>query len=153
MTIYRVNQYNAQPVFFVPDQATASTVLEGLPFTVKVGTQADAAVFLQTAQAQALEQCKDRFSICVTEIVGGNTLWRALAATDPNETTCQVFNTFTGTYAPYPTVTAAQQANMILQQQLLASFGMDSLLPVDSLPLPPPATAPVTVDTPPGATA
>jgi hypothetical protein len=141
MSIYQVNQYGSRAsVFFVPDQATADTAPQGNPLiaSVKIGTQQDAQTFLQAYQAQIIEQEAARFSIAANFSDGnGNTVWRALNSNDPDNTVCQVFNTFTGGYTEYQTVTEAKAAEVVIQQQFLKNVRLDAPVEVSAFPAAP----------------
>lgn len=136
MSIYQVNQWNAAPIFFVPDQAAADMAEPNNPNigSIKIGTMQDAQAELQTIQEQVLVQESVRFSICANFQVPGGVEWRELQDTDPEDTVCQVFSTFTGQYTKYPSVTSAKAANAALQQQFLQSVGLGSVVEVQTLP-------------------
>lgn len=132
--IYQVNQFNSEPIYFA-DSATIETAPIGI--TTRVGTQTDAENLLTQTQSQVLIQEAIRFSICANFEVPGGVVWRNLEPTDPDNTVCQVFNTFTGTYTEYQTVTEANAANKALQQEFLSSVNLDSIKVLDAWPEPP----------------
>lgn len=137
MSIYQVNQVNAAPIFYVEDQATADSVATDNVFVggVFVGTLQDAEAALKQTQQQFLVQEAERFSICANFYDGaGNTVWRALEPTDPEDTVCQVFNTFTGGYTEYQTVAEAKAANRAVQEEFLANAGLGSVVTLDAIP-------------------
>ena len=137
MTIFQVNGYNNQSTFYV-DQATydanSATFKGG---TLVVGTQADADAKLATLQASVLAYEAVRFSMCATFVNGNDSVWREVVSTDPEDTVCQVFNTFTGQYTSYPNQTEAKAANAALQAQFLDSIGLGAVTSPSALPVPP----------------
>jgi hypothetical protein len=137
MTIYQVNGYNQPPTFYVPDQDTANTAAPNAMYTVIIGTQQDAQNALTTLQSEVLQKEAMRFSICATFIEDTHTTWRAVQDSDPEDTICQVFNMSTGQYTQCSTKTEANTVNAQIQQQFLASIGLDTVKEVTQLPVPP----------------
>jgi hypothetical protein len=122
MTIYRVNGYNLLPTYF--DESTNPNAKE------------DAELFLAQKQIEILENEAVRFSICATFINGNDTTWREVQESDPENTICQVFDTFTGEYTQVNSKTEAYALNEQKKQNFLAMFGLDKLVEVDEIPKP-----------------
>ena len=76
-----------------------------------------------------------RFSICATFVNGNDTTWREVTAEDPEDTICQVFDTFTGTYTECANKTEAFALNAQKQQNFLASIGLDSIVELNEMPI------------------
>lgn len=118
--IYQVNGYNVAPTYF--DEATNNNA------------KADAEALLTQKQQDVLAYEALRFSICATFVNGNDTTWRAVEESDPENTTCQVFDTFTGKYVECSSKTEAYNLNRQKQQQFLESVGLDKVYEVDSIP-------------------
>ena len=139
MTIYQVTGISGLPDFFVPDQATADTAGVNNPNigSATIGTEADAQTKLAQNQTEFLAQNAVRFSICLEVVDGNDTTWREALDTDADIGIYKVFNTFTGQYTEYPTLTQAKAANESLKQEVLVSVGLGAVTKVDALPKPP----------------
>lgn len=131
--IYKVNGYNTQTTYFV-DQATFEQNPAYTLGTLIVGTQADAEILLSQTQQTVLNNETVRFSICATFVNGNDTTWREVLESDPEETICQVFDTFTGSYTQCANKTEAFALNEQKKQNFLASVGLDSVIELDALP-------------------
>ena len=118
--IYQVNGYNTEPTYF--DDSKIATA------------QADAQSLLVKNQQEALIQNAVRFSICATFIDGNNTVWREVQESDPDDTICQVLDTFTGTYTQVNSKTEAYALNEQKKQAFLASVKLDKVYEVDVMP-------------------
>lgn len=112
--IYQVNGYNVEP-----------TYLEN---------KADAEALLVQKQADVLSYEAVRFSICATFVNGNDTIWREIQESDPEDTICQVFDTFTGTYTQCTNKTEAYALNTQKQQAFLASVGLDKVIELTEMP-------------------
>jgi PPE-repeat protein len=149
--IYQLNGYNVPATYYVADQATldaANAVNPNLKYVI--GTQADAQTALTQKQADVLAYEAVRFSVCATFVDGNNSTWREVQSTDPEDTVCQVFNTYTGQYTQYPNKTEANATNSAIQLQFLTESGLDKLVEladVTALPKPLPATQPKSTGT------
>ena len=136
MTIYQVSNMNGLADYFVPDQATADSADAAIIDSVKVGTQADAEAKLEQNKTEFLAANSVRFSICLEAIEGNGVVWREYIDTDPDAGTYQVFNTFTGQYTSYPSLSLAKEANEALKQELIIAVGLGSVVTVEALPQP-----------------
>ena len=94
--------------------------------------EAEALLLQNQKDALAIESV--RFSICATFVNGNDTTWREVTIEDPEETICQVFDTFTGTYTQCANKTEAFALNEQKKQAFLASVGLDKVYEVDSMP-------------------
>ena len=119
--IYQVNGYNVEPTFF--DEAINSNA------------KVDAETFLAQKQADVLAYEAVRFSVCATFINGNDTIWREVQDSDPEDTVCQVFDTFTGTYIEATNKTEAAALNEQKKQEFLASVGLDKIIELTEMPL------------------
>ena len=119
--IYQVNGYNVEPTFF--DEAINSNA------------KVDAETFLAQKQADVLAYEAVRFSVCATFINGNDTIWREVQDSDPEDTVCQVFDTFTGTYIEATSKTEAAALNEQKKQEFLASVGLDKIIELTEMPL------------------
>jgi len=131
--IYKVNGYNTQPKYFV-DQTTFEQNPNYTLGTLVVGTQSDAEALLSQTQADVLSYEAVRFSVCATFVNGNDTTWREVIESDPEETICQVFDTFTGSYTECSNKTEAFALNEQKKQNFLASVGLDIVVELESLP-------------------
>ena len=120
--IYMVNGYNVGPTYF--DETT------------NPNAKADAEALLVQKQQDVLAYEAIRFSICATFVDGNNTIWREIQDSDPEDTICQVFNTFKGQYTEYPNKTTANAANVVIKQQFLVSAGLDKIIELTEIPKP-----------------
>lgn len=118
--IYQVNQWNDKPQYF--DEAT------------NPNAKADADALLVTTQADVLVKEAVRFSVCATFVNGNDTTWREVQDSDPEETICQVFDTFTGTYTQCANKTEAFALNEQKKQAFLASVGLDKVIELTEMP-------------------
>ena len=132
--IYQVNGYNNKPTFYV-DQATHDANPNFSGGTLVVGTQADAQNVLSELQQKVLAYEAVRFSICATFVNGNDTTWREIQESDPEDTICQVFDTFTGQYTQCSNKTEAFALNKQKQQNFLASIGLDSIVELNEMPI------------------
>jgi hypothetical protein len=142
--IYKVNGYNSNPIYVVENQATfdsAKTINPDLE--IVIGSQNDAQTLLEKKQEQVLIDEAVRFSICATFVNGNDTTWREVQDSDPEDTICQVFNTYTGIYTQYANKTEAIAANEQLKKEFLPSVRLDKLIELNSTDdLPRPVTQP-----------
>lgn len=120
--IYQVNQWNANPVYF--DEST------------NANAKADADALLAQTQQDVLAQESVRFSVCATFVNGNDVVWRNVEETDPEETTCKVFDTFTGQYTEVANKTDAYALNAQKQQEFLAVAGLDQVIELEEMPAP-----------------
>lgn len=120
--IYQVNGYNVEPTYF--DEATNSNA------------KAEAEALLAQKQVDVLAYEAVRFSICATFVNGNDTTWRTIEDSDPEDTICQVFDTFTGTYTQVNNKTEAHALNAQKQQAFLASVGLDKVIELAEIPKP-----------------
>lgn len=118
--IYQVNGYNTESIYF--DEATNSNA------------KTDAELFLAQKQVDVLAYEAVRFSICSTFVDGNNTTWREIQDSDPEDTICQVFDTFTGQYTQVSNKTEAYALNEEKKQQFLASIGLDKVIELTEMP-------------------
>lgn len=134
--MYRVNDFENEATYFVQDQATADE-LNSNPFISNkcfVGGKQDAEALLAQNQQRALQQEADRFSISASFINGDKVDWRVLEASDPEDTVCQVFDTFAGQYIQCANKTEAYALNEAKKQQFLANIGLDKVIELDVAP-------------------
>jgi hypothetical protein len=120
--IYIVNGYNVEPTYF--DEATNHNA------------KADAEALLAQKQQDVLAYEAVRFSICATFVDGNNTTWREIQEADPENTVCQVFDTFTGQYTQVSSKTEAYALNAQKQQAFLAYAGLDKIGEIAVMPAP-----------------
>lgn len=131
--IYKVNGYNTQETYF--DETT------------NANAKADAEALLAQKQTDVLAYEAVRFSICATFINGNDTTWREVQESDPEDTICQVFDTFTGAYTQCSNKTEAHALNAEKQQAFLASVGLDKVYELEAMPGTPTQPQPVTEGT------
>lgn len=134
--IYFVNGYNVNPTFFV-EQSVYDANPNYEMGTLIVGTQADAEALLRQKQQDVLAYEAVRFSVCATFVNGNDTTWREVQESDPENTICQVFDTYTGTYTQCANKTEAFALNEQKKQEFLASVGLDAIQEIAELPKPP----------------
>lgn len=134
--IYFVNGYNEKPTYFVEQSVFDENPNYELG-TLVVGTKTDAQAFLAQKQVDVLESEAVRFSICVTFVNGNDTTWREVQDSDPEDTICQVFDTYTGTYTECSNKTQAYALNEQKKQEFLASVYLDTVQETNELPKPP----------------
>lgn len=118
--IYMVNGHNTKPTYF--DEATNSNA------------KADAELFLTQKQKDVLTYEAVRFSICATFVNGNDTTWREIQESDPEDTVCQVFDTFAGSYIQVATKTEAYALNEQKKQEFLVSCGLDKIFELAEIP-------------------
>ena len=115
--IYQVYGFNVEPTYF--DDAT------------NANAKTDAETLLAQKQKDVLAYEAIRFSICATFVDGNNTTWREIKDTDPEDTICQVFDTFTGSYTQVSNKTEAYALNEQKKQNFLLSVGLDKVYEAD----------------------
>jgi hypothetical protein len=124
--IYQVNGYNSEPTYF--DELD------------NPNAKSDAEALLAQKQIDVLAYEAVRFSICATFVNGNDTTWREVQESDPEDTVCQVFDTFTGQYTECPNKTEAYALNEQKKKQFLEIAGLDKVYekvaPNPSLPQP-----------------
>ena len=120
--IYQVNGYNTQPTYF--DE------------TNNANAKVDAEALLSQKQIDVLAYETIRFSVCATFVEGNNTTWREVQESDPEDTICQVFDTFTGTYIECANKTEAFVLNEQKKQEFLTSIGLDKIIELTEMPVP-----------------
>ena len=120
--IYKVNGYNVEPTYF--DEATNENA------------KAEAEALLIQKQADVLVFEANRFSICATFVNGNDTTWREIQESDPEDTICQVFDTFAGCYTECPNKTEAHALNEQKKQEFLASLNLDKVYELTEMPVP-----------------
>jgi hypothetical protein len=118
--IYIVNGYNVEPTYF--DEAT------------NPNAKAEAEALLLQKQQDVLAYEAGRFSVCATFVNGNDTIWREVQESDPEDTACQVFDTFTGQYTQCANKTEAYALNEQKKQQFLASINLDKLGEMAEMP-------------------
>lgn len=118
--IYKVNGYNTEPTYF--DEATSANA------------KADAESLLAQKQQDVLTAESVRFSVCATFVNGNDTTWREVQEADPEETICQVFDTFTGQYTECANKTEAFALNEQKKLNFLASVGLDKVEELTEMP-------------------
>ena len=117
--IYKVNGYNTEPTYF--DEAN------------DVDAKAAAEALLAQTQQDVLSIESIRFSICATFVNGNDTTWREVLESDPEDTICQVFDTFTGSYTQVNSKTEANELNEQKKQEFLASCRLDKVYEVTEI--------------------
>lgn len=118
--IYQVYGYNVEPIYFDDiSNPNAKTEAEEL---------------LAQKQKEVLTAEAVRFSICATFVNGNDTTWREIQEFDPEDTICQVFDTFTGTYTQVNSKTEAYALNKIKQANFLASIKLDKVYELEAMP-------------------
>lgn len=131
--IYKVNGYNTDATYF--DEAN------------NPNAKADADALLAQKQQDVLAYEAVRFSVCATFVNGNDTTWREVQESDPEDTICQVFDTFTGTYTQCANKTEAFALNAQKQQDFLASVGLDKVYELEQMPGTPTQQQPLTEGT------
>lgn len=119
--IYKVFGYNAEPTYF--DEAT------------NPNAKVEAEALLMQTQKQAILAEAARFSICATFVDGNNTVWREVLDSDPEDTICQVFDTFTGQYTECANKTEAYELNKRKEEAFLAASFLDKVYEVQTIPI------------------
>jgi hypothetical protein len=114
--IYKVHAFNANPVYF--DESTNPNALS------------DAEALLVENRAYALTHEATRFSICAEFTDGNNITWREIREADPENTICQVFDSFTGTYIKTETKSEAYTLNENMKQKFLEHISLDKIFEV-----------------------
>lgn len=118
--IYKVSGYNTDATYF--DEAT------------NPNAKAEAEALLAQKQTDVLAYEAVRFSVCATFVNGNDTTWREVQEADPEDTICQVFDTFTGTYTQCANKTEAFALNAQKQQDFLASVQLDKIEELTEMP-------------------
>lgn len=133
--IYKVNGYNNLPTYYVEQSVfdANSTYEFG---TLIVGNKQDADAKLSELKKTVLEYEAVRFSVCATFVNGNDTTWREIQESDPEDTICKVFDTFTGQYTECATKTEALALNEQKKQSFLTSCGLDKVYELETLPTP-----------------
>ena len=131
--IYQVNGYNVEPTYF--DEATNSNA------------KMDADAFLAQKQVDVLAYEAVRFSVCATFVNGNDTTWREVQDSDPEDTICQVFDTFTGQYTQCSNKTEAYALNEQKKQAFLVDCGLDIVKEVKEKTTPIQPIQPITTGT------
>lgn len=131
--IYSLNSYGENPIYFV-EQAIYDANPNYKLATLVVGTKADAEIALINMQTKVLNAEASRFSVCATFVEGNNTIWREVQDSDVEDTICQVFDTFTGTYTQVNNKTEAYELNEQKKQNFLIYYGLDKIYNIDNLP-------------------
>lgn len=133
--IYVFNTFN-QGLFYFVDQATYDANPNYSLGTLVVGIKEDAEIALNNERQKVLQQEAVRFSVCATFVNGNDTTWREVQESDPEDTICQVFDTFTGTYTQCANKTEAYALNEQKKQAFLVSISLDSIKEIEALPEP-----------------
>ena len=120
--IFQVNTFYATPSFF--DEAT------------NPNARAEAEALLAQVRIEVFEKEAARFSICATFVDGNDTTWREIQDSDPEDTTCQVFNTLSGSYTQVSNKTEAYALNEQNKQNFLVSCGLDAIVELEEMPQP-----------------
>ena len=123
MTIYKVNGYNSEPTYF--DDSS------------NVNAKAEAEALLAQKQIDVLAYESVRFSVCATFVNGNDTTWREVQDSDPEDTICQVFDTFTGTYTECANKTKAFALNEQKKKEFLVYASLDQVFLLDAIPAKP----------------
>jgi hypothetical protein len=118
--IYKVFGYNTDSTYF--DEA------------INVNAKAEAEIYLKQRQSEVLAIETSRFSICATFVDGNNTTWREVLDSDPEDTVCQVFDTFTGQYTECANKTEAHNLNKQKEEAFLKSIFLDKVYEVQTMP-------------------
>lgn len=120
--IYKVNGRNIDSTYFNElDNANAKS---------------DAEALLVQRQQELLAAESARFSICATFVNGNDSTWREILDSDPEDTICQVFDTFTGQYTQVNTKTEAYALNEQKKQAFLVSANLDRVYELEEMPAP-----------------
>lgn len=120
--IYKVNGFNVAPTYF--DETT------------NPNAKSEAEALLAKKQIDVLAYESVRFSICATFVNGNDTTWREVQESDPEDTICQVFDTFTGTYTQVANKTEAFALNEQKKQEFLVSIELDKIYELTEIPKP-----------------
>lgn len=137
MTIYKVNNLGKKPTYYVASKEALDQAIAINPdLDYVIGGLVDAQAALDVIKTAQLEAEKVRFSICATFVNGNDTTWREIQDSDPEDTICQVFDTFTGTYTQVNSKTEANQLNEQKKQAYLDSVGLGSLVELSEVPAP-----------------
>lgn len=131
--IYKVNGYNTDATYF--DEAT------------NPNAKAEADALLAQKQTDVLAYEAVRFSVCATFVNGNDTTWREVQESDSEDTVCQVFDTFTGTYTQCANKTEAFALNAQKQQDFLAYVQLDKVYELEQMPNTPTQPQPLTEGT------
>ena len=131
--IYQVNGFNVEPTYF--DETT------------NPNAKTEAEALLAQKQADVLAYEAVRFSVCATFVNGNDTTWREVQESDPEDTVCQVFDTFTGQYTQCANKTEAYALNNQKQQEFLAYIGLDKVYELEVMPGTPTKPQPMTEGT------
>ena len=104
--------------------------------SINQNAKEEAEYLLLQTQKQVLEQEKSRFSICATFVNGNDTTWREVQESDPEDTICQVFDNFTGTYTQVANKTEAFALNEQKKQEFLVEAGLNKVIELNEMPQP-----------------
>ena len=118
--IYKINGYNTEPTYF--DEAT------------NPNAKTDAEALLAQKQQDVLAYEAVRFSICATFVNGNDTTWREVQESDPEDTICQVFDTFAGSYIQCSNKTEAFALNEQKKQEFLESIRLNVVEELTEIP-------------------
>jgi hypothetical protein len=118
--IYKVNKFYSEPEYF--DDST------------NPNAKTDAEALLAQVRFEVLAKEAVRFSICATFVNGPDTIWREVLDTDPEETVCKVFDTFTGQYTEVSTKTKAFALNEEKKQYFLTNCGLNAVEKLEKMP-------------------
>jgi hypothetical protein len=121
--IYKVNKFYVEPEYF--DEAT------------NPNAKAEAEALLAQVRVEVLEKEAVRFSICAEFVVGSDTTWRAIQDTDPEDTSCLVLDTSTGTYTKVNNKTEAYALNEQIKQNFLSECMLDTLVEITDMSMEP----------------
>jgi hypothetical protein len=131
--IYKVNGFNVEPTYFDD--------------TTNPNAKAEAEALLAQKQQDVLAYEAVRFSVCATFVNGNDTTWREVQESDPEDTVCQVFDTFTGQYTQCSNKTEAFALNNQKKQTFLVSVELDKVYELEAMPGTPTQPQPVTEGT------
>ena len=139
MTIYKINNFvtNA-PDYIVEDQATIDLAAEeNLAGTFVIGTESDANNQLALNQSAYLTHRADRFSVVKVVTAGEDQTWVPvdLAIEVDTNADYKVFNALTGTHVDARGLSEVQTALTQIQQAVLASCRLDSVITLTELPV------------------
>jgi hypothetical protein len=118
--IYKVFGYNTEHTYF--DEAT------------NINAKAEAEALLAQRQSEVLVIETARFSVCAVFVDGNNTTWREVLDSDPEDTVCKVFDTFTGQYTECANKTEAHNLNKQKEEAFLKAIFLDKVYEIDNLP-------------------
>lgn len=119
--IYKVNGYGSLSRYF--DDAT------------NPNAKADAETFLTEMRSKVLTIEASRFSICATFVNGNATTWREIQESDPEDTVCQVFDTYTGKYTQCDNKTQAYALNETKKEAFLKMAQLDKVYELEAMPI------------------